>query len=124
MSRIFKGGRLKEARLAKGLTQDDLAKLINVNVNQVSRWELGKNEPSLEVSAKLAKELGVTLDYFVGLVQEPQQRIEEPQISPVERLILQAYRSRRFQKLFQLLFPDDPGDEGEAQDSVGDKKHK
>lgn len=34
--------KLKELRQAKGMTQEELAKVIDVNVRSVNRWEKGQ----------------------------------------------------------------------------------
>lgn len=54
--------RIKELRLAAGLTQAQLAKKMNVDQTAVSRWESGNTEPMRKTHKKLAKVLGVTLD--------------------------------------------------------------
>jgi transcriptional regulator with XRE-family HTH domain len=57
-------GRLKELRLAKGLTQDGLAKIAGVPVATVKRLEQGTRQPMLETASKLARALGVTAAAF------------------------------------------------------------
>ena len=58
---------LKELRLEKNLSRQQLANLIFVNVRTISYWELGQRECSLEQLAKLAKIFCVTTDYLLGL---------------------------------------------------------
>lgn len=55
------GIRLRQARKASGLAQEELARRIGMSVITVSRWETGKikNPGSAELS-KLARELGVS----------------------------------------------------------------
>lgn len=64
---IIFGKRLRELRIEKGLTQEALAKEMNVSFNTVSDWENGKHEPDFTMLAKLAVFFEVTTDYILGL---------------------------------------------------------
>ena len=63
---VFKD-RLKEARKDKGLTQLDLANILNVKQATISSWEQGKTEPSFDILCKIANCLGVTTDFLLGI---------------------------------------------------------
>ncbi|RAP29087.1 hypothetical protein C2W64_04034 [Brevibacillus laterosporus] len=60
------GKRLAELRKKRGFSQDDLAKLLNMNRANISNYEREKitNVPS-EVVAKLAELFNVTTDYLL-----------------------------------------------------------
>ena len=45
--------KLKELREAKGVTQEELAKVIGVNVRSVNRWEKGQSDIYLQKAIKL-----------------------------------------------------------------------
>lgn len=47
------------------MTQQELAKAVGVTPQHVSAIEQDKRDPSLSSLAKLAEELGVTIDYLV-----------------------------------------------------------
>lgn len=51
---------LKLLRVRAGLTQDELAKRVNVGQTAVSRWETGKNIPPKKWNPALARALDVT----------------------------------------------------------------
>lgn len=55
------GMNLKEIRIQKNLTQEELGKLMNVTKTQVSRWESGKRSMYFETAKQLCKVLDVTL---------------------------------------------------------------
>ncbi|AEZ62662.1 putative transcriptional regulator [Streptococcus infantarius subsp. infantarius] len=57
--------RLKELREAKGVTQEELAKVIGVNVRSVNRWEKGQSDIYLQKAIKIARFFEVSLDEFV-----------------------------------------------------------
>jgi len=60
--------RLKELRLEKGLSQRELAKLVNLKHNAIARWENETHIPNAEAVVILAKFFGVTTDYILGLI--------------------------------------------------------
>ncbi len=51
-------GWLKEYRLSKDLTQQDLADIVNIDVTSIGKYENGKRRPSYEVAKKIAEVLG------------------------------------------------------------------
>ena len=55
------GGRLLEAREARRLTQDDVARVLGVTRVMVSHWERGQRNPSEHVLERLAGLYGTTL---------------------------------------------------------------
>lgn len=60
----------------------ELAKKLEVHAPIIGRYERGEVKPSIEVAAKLAQALGVSLDYLTGisdlqLDQEPIARIND-----------------------------------------------
>lgn len=58
--------RLKELRVEKNLSQNDLAKLLNMSKMAVSHWESGHSEPSIAQLVLLSEHFGVTVDYLIG----------------------------------------------------------
>lgn len=54
--------RLVELRKERGLTQQALAKIAGLNVVQITRWETGSSQPSLEALVKLARGLRTSTD--------------------------------------------------------------
>ncbi|MEN6520081.1 MAG: helix-turn-helix domain-containing protein [Armatimonadota bacterium] len=62
------GDRLKQARRARHLTQDDLANSVNLSKAAISNYETGKDCPSSGVLFRLADTLNVSFDYFFRTV--------------------------------------------------------
>lgn len=58
--------RLRELRLEKGVSQEVIAKLLNMSKMAVSHWERGNSEPSIEQLKILARYFDVSVDYLVG----------------------------------------------------------
>lgn len=59
------GANVRAARLACGLTQEDLAERINRSTETVSNIERGKNPPSLETLCDIATVLNISLEALV-----------------------------------------------------------
>lgn len=60
------GERLKTERKKKGLTQEELAKKLELATGTIQQYELGKREPKLPVIKKIAEVLEVKPYYLVG----------------------------------------------------------
>ena len=58
--------RLKELRLAKKLTQNDIADILNVATSTYTHYENGTRQISLELLNNLAYYFDVTVDYILG----------------------------------------------------------
>ena len=61
------GDRIKDARAAKGLTQEQLADRIGVAKNTVTGYERGTREPDVAKIKKLIECLGITSEYLLGV---------------------------------------------------------
>lgn len=59
------GQRVSNLRKVRNLTQDELAKRLNVNKGHISRIERGVSSCSLESLLSLAKELHTSTDYLL-----------------------------------------------------------
>ncbi len=60
------GTRIKSLRIEKGLTQDDLAEMINVTKSTISYYENSKRTPTVTNLHLLAEALNVSFDYLMG----------------------------------------------------------
>lgn len=58
--------RIKELRIAQGLTQVELAQKIAVSKQAVSNWENNNIQPSIDMLLKIADYFGVSTDYLLG----------------------------------------------------------
>lgn len=59
-------------RIDKGLTQKDVADVINVKQNTYCQYEIGVLNYPLDVVIKLAQYYNVSVDYLVGLTDQPE----------------------------------------------------
>lgn len=58
---------IKELREAKGLTQKELAELMQVSFQTISKWENGVNFPDITHIPRMADIFGVSADIILGL---------------------------------------------------------
>lgn len=58
--------RLKEIRIEKGLSRQELASKMFVSVRLVSYWENGQRECDFDTLIKLSNILGESIDYLLG----------------------------------------------------------
>ena len=59
--------RIRGLRMEKGLSQTQLAAVLDRGDSAIRMWELGKSKPDMDTSIKLSSVFGVTLDYIFGL---------------------------------------------------------
>lgn len=70
------GYRIRELRQKKGLTQMELGNLIGCAQNTITAWEKNKGRaPHKELLGKIAKILGVSVDYLFGIGDPNMPRI-------------------------------------------------
>ena len=74
MNQVKIGSFIKQKRIEKGLTQQQLAEIMNVSQKTVSRWETGYNMPDISLLSSLSAELGVSVS---ALLAGEEKTIEE-----------------------------------------------
>lgn len=60
------GDRMMQARKQKGLSREDMGQAIGTSGAIIGRYERNDMKPSIEIAAKIAQVLGISLDYLVG----------------------------------------------------------
>lgn len=68
------GDKLREARLQKGLTQEQLAQQIGVAKSTLTGYEKGNREPDVFKIKRILEILEVDSDYLLGVSREPEQQ--------------------------------------------------
>ncbi len=59
--------KIREYRMRRDLSQEEVAKVLGVNRTAVAKWETGANKPRLEKIVELAKLLRCTVDDLLGI---------------------------------------------------------
>ncbi|MGH1723557.1 helix-turn-helix domain-containing protein [Enterococcus durans] len=68
---------LKERRTSLGITQERLAKELNVSRSAISNWEIGRNYPDIQTLIDLSKILDVSLDFLLNTDNTIVEKIDE-----------------------------------------------
>ncbi len=77
---------LKNARLAKDYTQNDVAKKLDIPLRTLGSYEQGTREPNHEMLIKLARFYGVTTDYLLGYsLDESSEQVKQSTIDKLAR---------------------------------------
>lgn len=58
--------RIRSLRKKHDITQEQLGSIVNVQKSAISKYELGRSDPSPDVLRKMADYFGVTIDYLLG----------------------------------------------------------
>ena len=72
--------RLKQLRAEKGMTQVQLAQMLDVSKGTIAMWETSKRKPSFEILSKLSDIFDRRMDYILGYSDDassPQPAEEE-----------------------------------------------
>ena len=85
------GERIRNLRRAKDETQEDLAFVLDVSFQAVSRWEKGDAYPDIELLPKLAAHYGVTTDALLGADEETVQAERKMQIEKCREDIMTSW---------------------------------
>lgn len=97
------GKRLRFLRKRSNLTQDQLAKILNVSTSSIGMYERGEREPSFKVLIDIAKYFSVSIDYLLGNNQDENSTIQNPlqSLSDKEEYILHLQQD--YPELFEFL---------------------
>jgi transcriptional regulator with XRE-family HTH domain len=100
------GSRLKELRQRRGYSQEELAKLIGTTQRQVSKYEIGENQPTSSVIVAFANTLDTTTDYLLGRTDDNPSLNTGAELTETEKKIIKFYRrldSRDQNLIVQIL---------------------
>lgn len=84
------GSRIRDARIAKRLTQEELARLIGVTKGSIAHYEKNVSIPKVELLYPLMAVLGVDANYLYGVEKSDCQMMK---LSLHECEVIRAYRA-------------------------------
>jgi transcriptional regulator with XRE-family HTH domain len=86
--------RVKQARVERGLSQEALAEKLGISLQQIHKYEAGRNRISATRLAAVSEALGKPLDeFFEGLDAEATQTSQEPRSADRGRECLELVRN-------------------------------
>ena len=84
--------KIKELRLARGLTLEQVATIVGVGKSTVRKWETGMiANMRRDKIAALAKALGVTPEYLMGWEEEKEIPPAKVELSEGEKILLDLF---------------------------------
>lgn len=105
------GTRIRDARIAKKLTQEELAKMIGVTKGSIAHYEKNVSIPKVELLYPLMAALDVDANYLYGVMKNPSPVM----LSPREKQIIIEYRkmSAPEKKRFDMMLGLTPEEEAQ-----------
>ncbi len=98
------GNRIKAERLKRGLTQEELGKLIGVSKVAISHYERGEEQPKMKKLVKLSEVLNLTPNYILGNDVNAVLESETAYCFKISKSEMEILRQlRNHQKLYQKL---------------------
>ncbi len=93
------GLKIKNLRANKNITQEELAKVLKISTQAVSKWENG-GSPDLELIPDIAKYFNVSTDYLFGIETNNYSDVEEKLVKYISSL----ERSKKYNEIFKLCY--------------------
>lgn len=75
---------LKSLRTVKGMTQEELAKALNISRSTVGMYENGSREPDYETLEAIADYFNVDIDYLLGRTNLTTRMINPFSVNPLD----------------------------------------
>ncbi|WP_027092437.1 helix-turn-helix domain-containing protein [Cohnella thermotolerans] len=99
------GERLRELRLQRSLSQEEVARHIGITRSAYSHYEINNRQPVYGTLIKLASFFDVSLDYIIGgnSSRQPQEMAETSDSREILKLIKDMNQEQRKQSIGLLL---------------------
>ena len=94
---------IKKLRYSRNLSQRQLAEILELKQTLVSRWELGKAEPTVDQAISLASFFGVSPAYVLGQTTERDDCAELLSPDMQMKMIAEDYREREILEVYRSL---------------------
>ena len=94
------GAKIAELRREHNMKQDELAEMLGVTPQAVSKWENGASMPDISLLPKIAQIFGVTIDDLFGVNNTPKPDVQ----------MLPAEKRKSFDEMILRVRVQDGGD--------------
>lgn len=99
--------RLKQLRAEKGMTQVQLAQMLDVSKGTVAMWETSKRKPSFEILSRLSDIFDRRMDYILGYSDDASS--PQPPEEELDQLSCWAAEDSMNETIMQYLRLDEYG---------------
>ena len=105
MDQVKIGNFLKKLRKEKGITQEQLAEILNVSGRTVSRWETGNNMPDISILVYIADYYDISIPEIISgerkseIMNEEERKEEERKIAKT----MSDYATTEKEKIFKEM---------------------
>ncbi|MBX4272224.1 helix-turn-helix domain-containing protein [Clostridium estertheticum] len=97
---------LKSIRQERHISQEELAEILGVSRQAVSKWEQGSGYPEMEKLLVLSKKLNISLDYLMlGEIKstENNKTLSNNIIVPTGKIIIKSYDGKSIVNCYKVL---------------------
>ena len=112
------GDRLSKLRQERNLSQRELGEIILVSGYTISAYELGRSDPSDDIKMRLAEFFDVSIDYLIGLIDQPLSYRRDANVVMLPRTLSKAQKNRLRAFLSSLEEMDWAGAEQEEESAA------
>lgn len=112
--------RIKELRLEKNLTMQELADKFDITKSRVNMWENNGTVPRMDVLIKLASYFGVTTDYLLGNDDTSEISSDNKRLSYLQRNLgkLNDKELEQAEGMLRAVFQDIFNDKDDDDDDI------
>ena len=93
---------IKRLRMEHGMTQNELASLLSVTSQAVSRWESAQSSPDIEMIAALARYFSVSYDELLGGEEAMRERYRRQYLEMNQKEFLESSEQNTMKTLDAL----------------------
>ena len=97
------GNTLREIRKCKGLSQENMASMLNISRSGYSKYESGESSPSIDTIKEICEVLNISSDYLIGIKNDDVMNKETIKNNPFEVSELYMYFNAYSKKMILLL---------------------
>lgn len=98
--------RLKIALKLYNLKKADVSRISGISKGQLTKYFKGESKPSVEVLIELAKALGVSTDFLLGLSDDPTPAIGNSNLNDKERDVIALWRQEKHTEAISIIAND------------------
>ena len=84
MDKVLLGKKLKQIRISRGISQEQLSEMIYLSPRQMSIIETGNSYPSLDTFVRIAEKLEFDINEFFNIGSKKQDRKREEVIEQIK----------------------------------------